>query len=140
MKILIIDGQGGGLGRQIVENIKRLFPNDDLTAVGTNAIATQTMIKAGADHAATGENAVCVCAKNADVIIGPMGIVVADSLLGEITPRMAVAVGQSNAVRILIPMNQCDNLIAGADNISTAELVDDCMEHIRRIKSARTAK
>ncbi len=134
MKILVIDGQGGGLGRQLVENIKKYFPDDELIAVGTNTIATQAMIKAGADHAATGENAVCVCSKKVDVIVGPVGMVIADSLLGEITAKMSVAIGQSNAARVLLPMNQCDNLVAGVENLSTAELIKSAIEQIRRLK------
>ena len=113
MKILVIDGQGGRVGRQIIESILARFPAADLTAVGTNSLATECMIKGGAKQVATGENAVIVGARRADVIVGPLGIVIADSLLGEITPAMAVAVSQSSAVRILIPMNLCDNVIAG---------------------------
>lgn len=113
MDILVIDAQGGGIGRQIITALKREFPLYTITAVGTNSTATGNMLKAGADHAATGENAVVVGCRNADVIIGPIGIVIADSMYGEITPRMSVAVGQSRAKRILIPVNHCDNLVVG---------------------------
>ena len=105
MNILVIDAQGGGIGRQVVSAIRKTFPQQHIVAVGTNSAATSAMLKAGADDAATGENAVVVCCRTADVIIGPVGIVIADALLGEITPRMAVAVGQSRAKRILIPVN-----------------------------------
>ena len=122
MNILIIDGQGGGVGRKLVENIKKNFPEQIITAVGTNA---------GADRTATGENAVVVGCRTADIIIGPIGIAIADSLWGEITPDMALAVGRSNAVRILLPMNLCDNYIAGVDRINTSGILDDCIIKIR---------
>ena len=128
MKILVIDGQGGRVGRQIIESILARFPAADLIAVGTNSLATECMIKGGAKQVATGENAVIVGARRADVIVGPLGIVIADSLLGEITPAMAVAVSQSSAVRILIPMNLCDNVIAGIAGLPLSALVQDAVE------------
>jgi prephenate dehydrogenase len=98
MTVLIVDGQGGGIGRQLVEAVKAAGIPCFITAVGTNTTATAAMLKAGADQAATGENAVVVCSRDADVIAGPVGIAIADSLLGEITPKMALAIGQSRAV------------------------------------------
>lgn len=130
MKILVIDGQGGRVGRQIIESILARFPAADLIAVGTNSLATECMIKGGAKQVATGENAVIVGARRADVIVGPLGIVIADSLLGEITPAMAVAVSQSSAVRILIPMNLCDNVIAGIAGLPLSALVQDAVERV----------
>ena len=121
MNVLVIDAQGGGIGKQMVSAIKKEI-TAVVTAVGTNSAATSAMLKAGADFAATGENAVVVNSKKADVIIGPVGIVIADSLLGEITPAMAVAVGQSNAKKILIPVNHCDNIIAGVPDLSITAL------------------
>ena len=135
MKILIIDGQGGGVGRQLVEGIKNAFMDIEITAVGTNAFATQTMLKAGADHAATGENAVVVGCRTADIIVGPIGIAIADSLWGEITPNMALAVGQSNAVRIFLPMNLCNNYIAGVGKYTTSQLIDDCIKKIQEVRN-----
>ena len=131
MNVLVMDGQGGQLGGQIV---KALLANDKevkITAVGTNATATGTMLKAGAHQAATGENPVIVACKKADVIIGPIGIVIADAMLGEITPAMAVAVGQADAKRILLPMNKCDNLIAGVSDTSMSALVEDVIRKLR---------
>lgn len=113
MTILVIDGHGGGLGKQIIAALKAETVDCSIHAVGVNSIATAAMLKAGADTAATGENAVLVGCRKADVIIGPIGIVIADSMHGEITPAMAAAIGQSNAKRILVPMNQCDNVIVG---------------------------
>ena len=109
MNILVIDAQGGGLGKQLIAALRKNFPDMDITAVGTNTMATAVMLKAGATHAATGENAVVVGCRKADIIIGPLAIVIADSMLGEITPAIAKAVGQSDAVRILIPFNNCSN-------------------------------
>ncbi len=133
MNILIIDGQGGGMGRQLTESIKKAFPSVTITAVGTNALATQAMLKAGADYGATGENAVVVGCRTADVIMGPFGIVIADSLWGEITPTMAVAVGQSRAVRILLPVNQCNNQIAGVEDVSVGKLIQSSLDKIRKL-------
>ena len=110
MKVLIIDGQGGGLGRQLVAAVKERFPEIEVLAVGANSTATGAMLRAGADQAATGENAVLVASRRADVIMGPIGIVIADAMLGEITPVMAAAAGQSEAKRILLPVGQCDNI------------------------------
>ena len=130
MDILVIDAQGGGIGRQLVSAIKKYFPGQLVTAVGTNSTAASAMLKAGADEAATGENAVKVCCRRADLIIGPIGIVIADSLLGEITPAMAVAVGQSNAKRILIPINHCDNYIVGVPDLSMVKLIDSVIKEV----------
>ncbi len=133
MNILVIDGQGGGVGRQLVEGIKKALPDQTVAAAGTNALATQAMLRAGADHGATGENAVIVGCRRADIIVGPVGIVIADSLWGEVTPRMAAAVGQSPAARILLPMNLCDNYIAGVGRIAASALVEDCIARIREM-------
>lgn len=131
MKILVIDGQGGGMGRQIVTELKTACPDAVITAVGTNSAATAAMRKAGAHITATGENAVVVGARRADVIVGPVGIVIADALQGEITPKMAVAVGQSEAKRVLIPVNHCDNLVAGVGQQSLGQLIDSAIALIR---------
>ena len=90
------------------------------------------MLKAGADQAATGENAVVVCSRNADLIIGPVGIVIADALLGEITPTMAVAVGQSRAKRILVPVNHCDNYIVGVPDLTLGRLIDGVVKEVEK--------
>lgn len=130
MKILVIDGQGGGLGRQLITALKDRMPEASVTAVGTNAAATAAMLKAGADRAATGENAVLVACRRCDVIVGPMGIVIADALLGEITPAMACAVGQSNARRVLIPVNHCDTFVAGVEEVPMGTLVRRAVDAI----------
>ena len=133
MKILVVDGQGGGVGRQLAVQIKQAFPDIQLMAVGTNTVATSAMMKGGADTAATGENAVLVAARKADVIVGPLGIVVADSLGGEITPAMANAVAQSNAKRILLPFKNCDNVIVGVSDYMLGNLIQLAIEELRKI-------
>ena len=130
MKIVVIDGQGGGIGKQITAAVRVKFPHSMLTAVGTNSTAAAAMLKAGADRAATGENSVVVCCRDADVIIGPVAIVVADSLLGEITPKMAAAIGQSDAKRVLVPVNHCDNIVVGVGDIPMAKLVQSAVKEI----------
>lgn len=119
------------MGRQLVASIRKEFPKAEITAAGTNSIATSNMLKAGADHAATGENAVVVGSRKANIIIGPVGIAIADSMYGEITPAMAAAVGQSDAKKLLIPMNQCNNVIVGVKNTSMSYMVEAVIEQLR---------
>ncbi len=131
MNILVIDAQGGGIGRQVISAIKKEYPNQEIIAVGTNSMATAAMLKAGADKGATGENPVVVCSAKADLIIGPVGIVIADSMLGEITPKMAVAVGQSAGAKILIPVNHCDNFVAGVPEMTMTQMIEKVMAEVR---------
>ena len=133
MNILVIDAQGGGIGKQLITAIKNNLSNAEVTAIGTNSVATSAMLKAGADHAATGENAVVVGCRKADIIVGPIGIVIADSLLGEITATMAKAVGQSSAKRILIPINHCHNMVVGVKELSISTLVQEVVKEIQSI-------
>lgn len=133
--ILVIDAQGGGLGKQLIAGIRREAEGVRILAVGTNSAATAAMLKAGADEAATGENAVLVASRRADVIIGPVGMVIADSMLGEITPAMARAVAQAEAVRIMIPFNSCDNYIAGVSDFSTSNLIQNAISYVKKILS-----
>lgn len=142
--ILVIDGQGGKLGRLLVESLRQ-SGTYHITAVGTNAIATSNMLRAEPDEAATGENAVRVCSRGADVICGPIGIVIADAMNGEVTPAIALAVGRADAVRVLIPMNrltshrQCANRVAGIRDIPMAELVRDAVRQIAALCAPETA-
>lgn len=131
--ILIIDGQGGRIGKQLIEGIRAAGIAAKIIAVGTNSIAASTMLKTGADNAATGENAVLVNCRGADVIIGPIGIVIADSLLGEISPAMATAVGQSAAKRILLPVSHCNSIVAGAADLPVAALIKDAVRQIETV-------
>ena len=135
MQILVMDGQGGRMGKSIVEQVKANFPDDEILAIGTNSIATASMLKAGADAGATGENPAIVGSRTADIIIGPMGIVIADSLLGEITPSMAVAIGQSQAKKILIPVNRCQHYVVGCADLPLGEYMKMVVEQIRLIKN-----
>ena len=130
MNVLVIDGQGGGLGRQLVAALSAQCPDIRLVAVGTNSVAAQAMHRAGAQRAATGENAVVVNCRSADIIVGPIGIVIADALLGEITPVMAAAVCQSSATRVLIPVNHCDNYIVGVPEQPIGDLVAAAVQKV----------
>ena len=123
MKITVIDGQGGKMGRLLIETIRSIHPEAEIIAVGTNSIATAAMLKASPTAAATGENAVLVACRTAEIIIGPIGIVIADALYGEISPVMALAVGQSSARKILIPISKCNNYVAGVEDKSAADLI-----------------
>ena len=131
MKVLVIDAQGGGLGKSLVSQLKTECKDIEIIAVGANTLASEAMRKAGADISATGENAVIVNARKADVIIGPIGIVIADSLNGEITPAMALAVAQSDAKRILIPINKCDNTIVGLADSNLTKLANEAIGFIK---------
>lgn len=130
MKIVIIDGQGGRMGRSVIEQLKKSYPDLELYAIGTNSIATSAMIKAGASHAATGENPSIVNSQDADIIIGPIGIVMANSLLGEITPAMATAIGSSKAYKILIPVNRCNHYIVGCQNNTLSDYINMVCEEV----------
>ena len=132
MTILVIDGQGGKLGKSLVESIKKVFPQEELMAIGTNSAAAEAMRRAGADQAATGENPVLVACRRAQIIVGPIGIAIADALMGEISPAMANAVASSSAYRVLIPMNLCGTYVAGVNQKSSA-IIDDAMEYIRQL-------
>ena len=134
MNIMVIDGQGGRMGKSIVEQMKKNFPEDEIIAIGTNSIATAAMLKAGADAGATGENPAIVGSRTADLIIGPMGIVIADSLMGEITPRMAVAIGQSGAKKLLLTVNRCQHYVVGCRYLPLGEYVMMAVEEVRKIK------
>ena len=134
-KVLVIDGQGGGLGRQLVPALAAACPEAELTAVGTNSLAANAMLKAGASRAATGENAVVVNCRRADIIVGPIGIVIADALLGEITPAMAAAVCQSGAKRVLVPINHCENYVVGVPDQPISQLVAAAARKVKELCS-----
>ena len=129
MKIVVIDGQGGRIGKSIIEQLRSSGCTDEVLAVGTNSIATSAMLKAGADNGATGENPVVIACRNADIIAGPIGIIAADSMLGEITPKMAEAVGSSSARKILIPVNRCFE-VAGVRDMTLSQYVSEAVSMI----------
>ena len=138
MEILVIDGQGGGIGKSVIAALRKNIHSSRITAVGTNSMATSAMMKAGADRAATGENPVVVASRDADIIIGPLGIVVADAMLGEITSRMANAIAGSRALRLLIPVNQCNNIVVGLHGSSLTEMIDEIVEHVVSLETQKS--
>ena len=133
MKVVIRDGQGGRLGQALAEAITAAGLDLDLVAVGTNTAATAAMLKGGVKEAATGENPVIVACRTADVIIGPIGILSADSMMGEITPAMAVAVGQSRAMKLLLPVGRCNNQVVGTKSLALSELVKESVERLKAL-------
>ncbi len=137
MKIAVIDGQGGGIGKNLILNLKEKIQDDvTIIALGTNSLATSSMIKAGADEGATGENAIIFMASKVDLIVGPIGIVVGNSMLGELTPKMAEAVGSSPCPKILIPIQKCNISIAGSENKPMQNLIDDLVVKVNAFLSS----
>ena len=136
--VMVVDAQGGGLGRQLIISIKKELPDAHIIAVGTNCAATANMLKAGADEAATGENSILVASRKADLIIGPIGMVIANAMLGEITPLMARAIAEADATRILIPFSNCDNYIAGVADFSTGRLIRDAVDQVKKLLTDMT--
>ena len=131
MKVVVIDGQSGRMGQLLIDRMRNAGLPCEILAIGTNALATAAMLKAGADAGATGENPVLVACRTADIIAGPIGILSADSLLGEITPAMAVAIGQSTAKKVLLPVNQCSNIVVGTQSLSLSKLMDEAVDLLR---------
>ena len=138
MRILVIDGQGGRLGKLLVEGLRQAGISGEILAVGTNSIATAAMVKAGADAGATGENPVVVCCRDADFILGPIGILSADSLMGEITETIAAAIGRSPAQKILVPLNRCHTTVVGLKNLTMSELVQEAVDTVVKAISCQT--
>ena len=135
MTIAVIDGQGGRIGVLLIEAIRRagIGAPHRVLALGTNALATSAMLRAGADQGATGANPVVVVSRSADLIVGPIGILMADAMLGEITPAMALAVGRSAATKLLLPVNQCSSIIAGTQQMTLSQLIDSAVAQIRQM-------
>ena len=131
MVIMVVDGQGGGIGKALIERLKTAVGAEhELIAVGTNAMATMGMMKSGAKSIATGENAVIYNAKRADIIVGSIGIISANAMLGELSPAMAAAIGESDAVKILIPLNRCGLRVAGVATDSLPAMMDDAVRMV----------
>lgn len=132
MRIAVIDGQGGGIGKAIVEKVRKEFEDKiEIIALGTNSLATSLMLKAGANEGATGENAIIFNASRVDLILGPIGIICANSLLGELTPLMAKAIAESQAQKVLIPLNRCNVIVAGALSKPLPHYIDDVIEILK---------
>lgn len=125
-----MDGQGGGVGRSLVEALRARYPEAELIAVGTNAAATANMMKGGTVNGATGENAVIYNSARADAILGPIGIVMANAMLGEVTPRMAEAVSSSDAPILLIPMSRCSAQVMGVADRKLADHIKEAVEKL----------
>lgn len=130
-QVVVIDGRSGRTGQLFIERLKAAGLSCEVTAIGTNAIATSAMLKAGADQGATGENPVIVACRTADVIAGPIGILAADSLLGEVTPKMAVAVGRARGTKLLFPVSHCNNVVVGTQSLTLSKLMDEAVELLR---------
>lgn len=133
MRVTVIDGQGGRIGKMLVESIKAAEIPCELIAVGTNSIATAAMLKAGADAGATGENPVIVAARDSDVLVCPIGLLIADALFGEVTPAMAVAIGQSKASKLLLPVTHCDNVVIGTQSMPISRLISMTITHLQHL-------
>lgn len=127
MKAVVIDGAGGGVGKALVEGLKKRLPGAEVIGIGLNALATAAMLRAGADAGATGENPVRVACRDADLILGPIGIAFADAMLGEVTGGCAEAVAASRAVKILVPVGRCGVRIAGTGGLTLAEAIEDAL-------------
>jgi hypothetical protein len=137
VQILVVDGLGGGLGAEIVSGLKKV-PDIEIVAAGTNSFATGNMLKAGAYRGATGENAIKVCSSEADIIMGPWGIVISDSLMGEITSGIALAISSSRATKILIPISHPKLILVGESNTPLSKLIDMAIEKVKEILNGRT--
>lgn len=132
MRIAVIDGQGGGIGKGIVDKLRNTFGNEiEILALGTNALATALMLKSGANEGASGENAIVVNASKVDLIVGSIGIIAANSMLGELSPAMAKAIAESSAKKVLIPLNRCNIYVAGVKNEPLPVCIDDAIELIK---------
>ncbi len=133
MKVAVVDGQGGGIGKLITEKLRKVLGDRvEIIALGTNAMAAALMLKAGADQGASGENAICVVAGKVDVILGPIAVIIPDSMLGEITPAMAQAIAGAGAEKILMPLNKSNVTIVGLNSEPLPHLVDMM---VRRVES-----
>lgn len=128
MKIVVVDGQGGGVGRALTEQLKKVMPERRILCVGTNVMATSAMLKAGADAGATGENAVLVACRDADLILGPIGIVLSNAMMGELTPKMAEAIGDSPALKVLVPVGKCQVKVAGACDLTLSAAIEEAVK------------
>ncbi len=134
-RIAVVDGQGGGVGKALVERLRQAYGGElHITALGTNSLATSLMLKAGADEGATGENAIVTNVGRVDAIMGAVGILSADAMLGELTAAMAAAVGRSQAAKILIPLNRCGLRVVGVRNLPFAGYVEEAVAALGEIR------
>lgn len=127
MNVAVVDGQGGGIGRAIVEKVKKAFPDLNVLALGTNAVATGQMLRAGADEGATGENAIIHNMQHVDIVIGVIGILNANSMMGEMSPAMAAAIGGSHTFKILLPINRCHIHVVSVEDLPLGSHIDNAV-------------
>jgi hypothetical protein len=135
MKIIVVDGKSGKTGALFIEELRKRGCDLELTAIGTNVIATTSMLKAGANDGASGENAIMVATRGADLIVGPLGIVEADAIMGEITPKAATAIGSSQATKLLIPINLCNTIVVGTQDFSMKKLIEESVNQFLELVS-----
>lgn len=141
MKLLVIDGQGGGIGKAIVAALKAAFPSQPVLALGTNALATGAMLRAGAEQGATGENAICYQCQSADLILGVAGLLQANAMLGEITPAMTAAISASPALKVLIPLDRCGLHVVGVQKQSLDSAIREAVRLVgERINAQKEGK
>ncbi|MDF2656989.1 MAG: hypothetical protein K0R19_3463 [Bacillota bacterium] len=131
MRIAVVDGQGGGIGRAIVEKLKAALTNVEIVALGTNSAATGQMLRAGADDGATGENAIVHNMKSVDVVVGVIAIINANSMMGELSPKMAQAIGESRAFKVLLPINRCNIHVVSVEEVPLSVHLDNAVKTIR---------
>ncbi|WP_147535485.1 DUF3842 family protein [Bacillus marasmi] len=132
MRIAVIDGQGGGIGKAIVAKFRQHFDDSiEIVALGTNSVATSLMLKAGANEGATGENAIVYNAPKVDIILGTIGIISTNAFLGELTPKMASAIAESPAKKVLIPLNRCNLFVTGIENKPLPHYIDDAVDIVK---------
>ncbi len=131
MRIAVVDGQGGGIGRAIVEKLRAALTNVEIVALGTNSAATGQMLRAGADDGATGENAIVHNMKSVDIVVGVIAIINANSMMGELSPKMAQAIGESRAFKVLLPINRCNIHVVSVEEVPLSVHLDNAVKTIR---------
>lgn len=134
MKIAVVDGQGGGIGANLISRLREKLPEEvEIIALGTNAVATSNMMKAKANRGASGENAIIRTVPTVDIITGPVGIILANSMMGELTPPMSEAISSSSALKVLLPINICNVEIVGVEKEPLPHLIEKLVDRIKEI-------